>query len=230
MTAHPAVGKRKSQGFTLIELLIVIAIILILIAIALPNFLEAQIRAKVTRVKADLRTIHTAMEAYLQDWNQYPPRSEDEFRPGANGLLQLTTPLKYLSEIPRDIFVMDGAPADEPGNQNPVFWEMASTGPTLAQARGGARPFRNIHAFILYSHGPDVIDDFDGEGDWPWGGPGPQCSYVGDGIITTSFTPTNGTRSRGDIHEFGGTWKVGHWCLDLVEIVGAFWENRQFFN
>ena len=43
------------RGFTLIELLIVIAIILILIAIALPNFLEAQERARVTRAKAELR-------------------------------------------------------------------------------------------------------------------------------------------------------------------------------
>lgn len=43
--------RRNRPGFTLIELLIVIAIILILIAIALPNFLEAQIRAKVTKAK-----------------------------------------------------------------------------------------------------------------------------------------------------------------------------------
>lgn len=54
-------------GFTLIELLIVIAIILILIAIALPNFLEAQVRAKVTRERADLRTMATAIESLRAD-------------------------------------------------------------------------------------------------------------------------------------------------------------------
>ena len=55
--------KRKS-GFTLIELLIVIAIILILIAIALPNFLEAQIRARVTKANGELRSLATALFDY----------------------------------------------------------------------------------------------------------------------------------------------------------------------
>ena len=74
------------RGFTLIELLIVIAIILILIAIALPNFLEAQIRAKVVNAKANLRTIQTALEAYATDY-QYdfvhpnPSRSRDRYGP-----------------------------------------------------------------------------------------------------------------------------------------------------
>jgi len=49
---YPFRFNTPKKGFTLIELLIVIAIILILIAIALPNFLEAQIRARMTRAKA----------------------------------------------------------------------------------------------------------------------------------------------------------------------------------
>src|SRR5690606_1080805 len=93
------------KGFTLIELLIVIAIILILIAIALPNFLEAQIRAKVARVEADLRTVTIALETYFLDWGQYTPQSEDEFDFAAHGLSQLTTPLTYLAELPFDAFV-----------------------------------------------------------------------------------------------------------------------------
>ena len=215
---------QKRGGFTLIELLIVIAIILILIAIALPNFLEAQIRAKIVRVKADLRTIHTAMEAYLQDWNVYPPDSEDEFDWANHGLAQLTSPLTYLKELPFDIFVGGSGRGVEDGT--PVFFEMGSTGPLPSQLAGGARPFRGINAFALYSHGPNVIDDFDGEKDWPWGGPGPQCDYAGSGVVTTSYAATNGTRSRGNLHEFGGSWTAGHWCLDNVEIVGAYWQNR----
>jgi prepilin-type N-terminal cleavage/methylation domain-containing protein len=62
----------RQKAFTLIELLIVIAIILILVAIALPNFLEAQIRAKVARASGDMRTISIAMETYFLDFKIYP--------------------------------------------------------------------------------------------------------------------------------------------------------------
>jgi len=70
-------GMKKCQASSetrlyFIELLIVVAIIAILAAIALPNFLEAQTRSKVSRVKADLRTIATGLETYHIDWNHYP--------------------------------------------------------------------------------------------------------------------------------------------------------------
>ena len=61
------------KGFTLIELLIVVAIIAILAAIAVPNFLEAQVRSKVSRVKSDQRSLATGIEAYFIDNNAYPP-------------------------------------------------------------------------------------------------------------------------------------------------------------
>ncbi len=64
--------KSKIHGFTLIELLIVVAIIAILAAIAVPNFLEAQVRAKVSRAKSDQRSLATSIEAYYVDWNAYP--------------------------------------------------------------------------------------------------------------------------------------------------------------
>ncbi len=62
----------RLKAFTLIELLIVVAIIAILAAIAVPNFLEAQVRSKVTKIKADMRTMATGLEAYQVDNNVYP--------------------------------------------------------------------------------------------------------------------------------------------------------------
>ncbi len=64
--------KRDSKGFTLIELLIVVAIIGIIAAIAIPNLLNAIDRGKQKRTMADMRSIGTAIESYAVDNNVYP--------------------------------------------------------------------------------------------------------------------------------------------------------------
>ncbi len=86
------------RAFTLIELLIVVAIIGILAAIAVPNFLNAQTRANLARVKSDLRATELALEAYHIDNNAYPY----PFTTPKNRLInvwELTTPVPYLPSI-----------------------------------------------------------------------------------------------------------------------------------
>ncbi|MCG3197019.1 MAG: hypothetical protein GHCLOJNM_01502 [bacterium] len=120
-------NKRQISGFTLIELLIVIAIILILIAIALPNFMEAQSRARLTRTKGDMRGIVTAVEAFRTErdallidfWDDGTPESgvrwrEKLARVGRNPQYEyttfdecfypLTSPVKYMTSVPPDLW------------------------------------------------------------------------------------------------------------------------------
>ena len=85
--------KRNSKGFTLIELLIVVAIIEIIAAIAIPNLLNAIDRGKQKRTMADMRSIGTAVESYAVDTNKYPIAT-------TNTALQATVQPIYIKNMP----------------------------------------------------------------------------------------------------------------------------------
>jgi len=195
------------RGFTLIELLIVIAIILILIAIALPNFLEAQIRARVTKAKAEIRSLGIAMEAYKLDWKFYPPYSFPNYtRRGrvTAGLTYLTSPNAYITSLPEDPFPPN---LDQEGNE--------ITGPPYTYTLDGFEHGRrelgiplhphdcllpgcgHLVAWCLYSVGPDT----------PKAEAAPHHNATplfNDGFPVSSYAPTNGTKSQGDLMRYGG--------------------------
>ncbi len=206
----------NKKGFTLIELLIVIAIILILIAIALPNFLEAQIRARVTKAKGDLRTVGIAMDSYYLDFGMYPPDHDPStLTPGEAGLFQLTSPIQYITTLPTDVFNSGDAGFNQSGDE--VRWfEMASTGvaPVISRA---VRP--QINAFAVYSVGPDSGENFNDNDNWPYQGETFPCPTT---LGYLNYSPTNGTKSVGDLVQAGGEVSSGFYCIDHWRVVSGF--------
>jgi general secretion pathway protein G len=95
--------KKNQKGFTLIELLIVVAIIGILAAIAIPNLLTAMQRAKQKRTMADMRTIATAWEARATDVNKY--NAAGVFLPStqmANATMDTMLSPTYIKSLPKN--------------------------------------------------------------------------------------------------------------------------------
>lgn len=158
MSAHS-----PRRAFTLIELLIVIAIIAILAAIAVPNFLEAQVRSKVSRAKNDLRTLATALEAYRVDNNDYPYIQHSvaagliEYQApfgyppmhGVGGPGGLTTPIAYITSALRDPFELEseeGSPEGPWGKAHLYFerlgWGFDETGSRWNAGGLGVRAIR----------------------------------------------------------------------------------------
>lgn len=65
----------RERGFTLIEMMIVVAIIAILVAVLVPNFIRARAQAQTAACESNLKSIATAIELYQTDHNQYPTAS-----------------------------------------------------------------------------------------------------------------------------------------------------------
>ncbi len=187
---HFLIRRRKTFGFTLIELLIVVAIIGILAAIAVPNFLNAQLRAKIAKAYADIKAIATAQEMYALDNNGgYPPESEDyPYERGRMeaGLLWLVSPVAYISALPTDGFV-------------PLNEKMEHSTPRVYET-GVAQRGRKFVAYCIFTIGPDGSENGI-ESAQPFYGP--QRGGYGN-----TFSVSNGLKSKGDIYWYGGDCSI----------------------
>lgn len=179
------------KGFTLIELLIVVAIIAILAAIAIPNFLAAQVRSKVSRCTSEMRTFATGMESYYVDNNWYLPTQNVVGVSRLQRFLPLTTPVSYLSAVPKDIF--SGDTGDQ---QYYPYW-----GPDYFAA------VKTSGSYTRFTTVPDLYSRAAGDGSmWLIMSSGPDRDYEPAFAPWTGFEiydPTNGTISNGDIFRYG---------------------------
>ena len=125
---------KKKEGFTLIELLIVVAIIGIIAGIAIPNFLGARSKARVTRAFADMRAIADALEMYYVDNTTYPA-----------ALLADLTPT-HITSLPNDPFGTDEVPGYRYyANAASTAWLLVSNGPDgVADVTPAAAAFTNL--------------------------------------------------------------------------------------
>lgn len=197
----------RCLAFTLIELLIVVAIIAILAAIAVPNFLEAQTRAKVSRTKADMRSMAVALEAYRVDTNRYPEAwiaSDTTKEPRRYRLARLTTPVAYMTSIPADVFSRDTSTMySDQEVQVFVYADRASYEQYVTDAFGTSDNGQNVYRllwteqvpggqWILRSRGPAGL-----AGSTAVGGIGSTVDLI------DAYDPTNGTVSAGNIMLLG---------------------------
>jgi type IV pilus assembly protein PilA len=139
--------KKMMKGFTLIELMIVVAIIGILAAIAIPNFIKFQARSKQSEAKANMKAMFTAEKAFFQEKDRYsnlsgevgfsPERNNryNYFLSGAGGSMEIRSQIAPATNPTTD----SGIQADSYKNYQVVTAPVNPTcGGALGIASGGA--------------------------------------------------------------------------------------------
>lgn len=190
---------KSCMGFTLVELLVVISIILVLISIALPNYLDALVRCRVARVKSDMWTLSTSLDQYRLSYRTYPPVGGSFGDSFFERLLPLTTPVRFLQRLPSDPFPREMGSYGSATQQDPFPDDMYlyNTG-AATFGTGVTDPRSGLHnRYSLHSAGPDAKIDF------------PYYAFSINFILNQRhlvfiYSPTNGTRSTGDIIRRGG--------------------------
>jgi len=170
----------------MIELLIVVSIIGVLAAIAIPNFLEASTRAKVARGKTEMAMLELSLEQYHLDQKAYPPNERTGYGLDYD-LNRLTTPFVYATRLPLDPFGPRryyGAGSRPTSYSYCLAIQVVPSGLDLTPYGIRGRAY-----YFLQSLGPDLNNDIS------WGTSFPPFLKL--------YDPTNGTISSGDIIHFG---------------------------
>jgi prepilin-type N-terminal cleavage/methylation domain-containing protein len=218
LPTRPEHDDRESElGFTLIELLVVVAIIGILAAIAVPNYMGAQVKARTAQAKMDLRALAQAVESYHVDRRVYPQTSlEPTSFFVATVAPMLSTPVAYLSSPPvKDPFgpVEEAPPpAILEVDQGPI---RQAAPPPLPRNSYIYVPYRSFSqwqgdpgldhdAYLLASVAPDRVDSSLVYLPFPH-----LRNLPLRAIQDTIYAPSNGLTSPGDIGHFGGEIPVG---------------------
>ena len=193
----------KNKGFTLIELLIVVAIIGILAAIAVPNFMNAQNRAKIARVVGDMKAVAMAEEQYRLDNNQYTFDGDCGVGQAEHlSYVPLTTPVAYMSSLPEDAFAQINPQFENrqtiKTGMKPVYeyTSRISFGPNgTPNCKNSSGQFNMMArvgvVYLMTSLGPD------GDQDFPWGVE--DYRLVSEKKGNFIFDPSNGVISSGNI-------------------------------
>ncbi len=200
---------KRHSGFTLIELLIVAAIIGILTAVALPNFLNAQIRAKTTCAETEIKNIRAALESFFIDHGSYPPMDTDRRRSRMHigcersfcgcaiinkaylmtdvrgERIYLTTPVAYISSLPNDPFRPDCGYGY--GSNGQSYYILTSWGPDMQDGAGEELNEREYTGASFGDHEEAIVRT-------------PSFTLT---FSQALYNPSNGTSSAGDIIRAG---------------------------